>query len=195
MQQPIQNHQVNQPMYINTNGTIQQGAAPIIMYQVQPHMYSQPQQQLHQQQQHHQPPQQQIIQQVAAAVPYQAPPQQLAPRQVQHKEAYIKYIANIRKQQHLHASVAQPAGDWYASLDVRPSRIRESRVMAPPSAWIENCESNDLLKHLISLRSYMLNDAVNIKKTSRCDNEQEHEEAEEVTPMDEESAEPVLLEL
>ena len=134
------------------------------MYQVQPQQYQQQQQIIQ-------------IQPPPSQPPPPPPPQQLGPRQVQHKEAYIKYISNLRKQQHLHSlpshstpltySSLLPSGDWYASLDVRPSRIKESRVMPPPASWIENCENhNDVLKHLVSLRCYMLQDAVSIQKTN-----------------------------
>ncbi len=96
------------------------------------------------------------------------------PKQVQHKEAYIKYIANMRKQQQLAnqanslyltgSTVIMP--DWYRSLDVRSAKIKESKVMPPPSAWIEKCHTNDVIQNLITLRYYMLNDAINVDKTN-----------------------------
>ena len=120
---------------------------------------------------------QQVQQVVYEQQPQAPPPQPLpkpveTPRQVQHKSAYIKYIANLRKQQHLYekgalnsvaAGVAMP-GDWYNSIDIRANRIKEHKVNAPPSAWIESCSSSDVLSHLLSLRYHLLNDAVSIQR-------------------------------
>ena len=160
------------------NGSSQSPSTPVIMYQVQP-----------------QQPQQQLIQIPPPPIQQtQPPPQQLGPRQVQHKEAYIKYISNLRKQQHLNSlpvtlSSQMPSGDWHSSLDVRLSRIKESRVMPPPVAWIENCDNqNDVLKHLVSLRCYMLQDAVSIQKIN--DHKNENENGVEIN-----NNEPVLMEL
>ena len=163
-QQMILNSNGHQQYYQNGSSQSPSATTPVIMYQV-------PQQQSQQLIQIPPPPQQQT----------QPPPQQLGPRQVQHKEAYIKYISNLRKQQHLNSlpvtlSSQMPSGDWHSSLDVRLSRIKESRVMPPPVAWIENCDNqNDVLKHLVSLRCYMLQDAVSIQKNidenNKIDNE------------------------
>jgi protein polybromo-1 len=94
---------------------------------------------------------------------------QETPKQVLHREAYIKYIANLRKQEQLHFSgttvISHTKPGWYNNLDVEPSSVKESRVMPPPAAWIENCSSNDVLQHLLSLRYHMLNDAINIEKS------------------------------
>jgi hypothetical protein len=106
---------------------------------------------------------------------------QLAPQQAQHKEAYIKYIANIRKQQQMSlqpisyqtntmynmvnvASSAPMVNDCTKSLDVCVTNIKENKIMPPPISWIENCPPDDVVKHLASLRYYMLNDALNVKK-------------------------------
>ncbi len=48
-------------------------------------------------------------------------------------------------------------------------RIKESRVSQPPSAWIENVASGDVMQHLLSLRYHMLADAVNIKEDCELD--------------------------
>jgi hypothetical protein len=114
--------------------------------------------QLQMQQQHQQQQQQQM----------QAIRIQETPKQVLHREAYIKYIANLRKQEQLHFSgavMSHTKPGWYNNLDVEPSSVKESRVMPPPAAWIENCSSNDVLQHLLSLRYHMLNDAINIEKS------------------------------
>lgn len=105
----------------------------------------------------------------------QAKQENIGPKHVQHKEAYVKYIANMRRQQQLHAQTQTThvnqsvtiMPDWYNSLDIRSSRIRESKVAQPPSAWIENVASADVMQHLLSLRYHMLADAVTIKQD--CD--------------------------
>ena len=159
------------------NGSSQSPSTPVIMYQVQP-----------------QQPQQQLIQIPPPPSQQTQPPQHLGPRQVQHNEAYIKYISNLRKQQHLNSlpvtlSSQMPSGDWHSSLDVRLSRIKESRVMPPPVECIENCDNqNDVLKHLVSLRCYMLQDAVSIQKIN--DHKNENENGVEIN-----NNEPVLMEL
>ena len=144
-----------QQIYIISNGAIQQ---------------HQPNQQLQQMQ----TTQQYIMfQPVAQNIPQKT----LAPQQVQHKEAYIKYIANMRKQQQLAlqsmvshtntvslTATASLNNDWHRSLDVGANIIKENKVMPPPMSWIENCGTDDVLKHLASLRYYMLNDALNVKK-------------------------------
>ena len=107
-----------------------------------------------------------IQEQVYQPVQSQSPqPRYEHPRQVQHKEAYIRYIANIRRQQTLGQSsgtVITP--DWYNSLDIRTSKIKENKVQASASVnnWIENCSSNEVFQHLLSLRYYLLNDSINI---------------------------------
>ena len=99
------------------------------------------------------------------------------PKQVQHKEAYIKYIANMRRHQQANsqpsnATVIMP--DWYKSLDVRSSQVKETKVMPPPSAWIKNCATSaDVLQQLLSLRYCMLNDALNIEKSDPLHVEQQ----------------------
>ena len=147
-------------------------------------------------------PQAQIIH--LAAQPAPPPPQQsLGPRQVQHKEAYIKYISNLRKQQHMqhshqhhHHHNPHINSDWLNSIDIRASRvIKESRVMPPPAAWIENCETGDVLKHLVSLRCYMLNDAVNIQQRIDKTQVDEEESREATRDAEQESEANVLLEL
>lgn len=107
---------------------------------------------------------------------------QLPPQQAQHKEAYIKYIANIRKQQQMSlqpityqtntmynsvnvGSLPPLVSDCNKSLDVRVTNIKENKIMPPPISWIENCPPDDVVKHLASLRYYMLNDAINVKKS------------------------------
>ena len=142
--QQSQHTQQQQPqVYILSNGTVQQ---PLQQQQGNAYIVYQPQPVI-------QPP---------VAPTY-------GPRQVQHKEAYVKYISNIRKQQQLAQSAAYnpvgaalPASDWHKSLDVRMSQIKEKKVMPPPISWIENCGTQDVLKHLASLRFYMLNDAINV---------------------------------
>jgi len=115
----------------------------------------------------------QYIQQTVYEQTEQAPvtiPKQDHPRTVQHKEAYIKYIANMRKQQQLYSSTNISASitgirpDWYNSIDIRTHRIKESKIAPPPATWVENCSHNDVVKHLLSLRYYLLNDAVNIER-------------------------------
>jgi hypothetical protein len=95
------------------------------------------------------------------------------PKQVQHKEAYIRYIANMRKQQQLNSqpgyngpkqTVITP--DWYNSIDIRSFKIKENKILPPPGAWIENCNSNDIVQHLLNLRYHLLDDAINIHHTN-----------------------------
>ena len=174
--------QVNQTMIIQqtSNGLV---ANPVIMYQNQQqpgNNYIQVQQINQQQQQQHQMiSQQQVLyehqyNQQQQNV-YQQQQQQVVketPKEALHKEAYIRYIANLRKQQQINQSgsyntILQSSmlpADWYRSIDVRASKIKESRVMPPPSAWIENCYSSDILEHLLTMRYHLLNDAVNIEK-------------------------------
>jgi hypothetical protein len=171
--------QVNQTMIIQqtSNGLV---ANPVIMYQNQQQTggnYIQVQQ-VNQQQQHQiiAHPQHQVMyenqyhqqqQQV-----YQQQSVKETPKEALHKEAYIKYIANLRKQQQINQSGSYNAilqssmlpADWYRSIDIRASKIKESKVMPPPSAWIEKCYSTDILEHLLTMRYHLLNDAVNIEK-------------------------------
>lgn len=101
-------------------------------------------------------------------------PAQETAKQVLHKEAYVRYIANMKKQQQFFQSAAwnNPGAnvsiithsDWYNGLDVRMNRFKENKVQLPPTAWIENCSSNQVLQNLISLRYYLLNDAITIQK-------------------------------
>jgi hypothetical protein len=95
-------------------------------------------------------------------------------KQISHKEAYIKYIANIKKQQNFYASNAylNPTSyinhvhnaDWRREVDIDPSRVKENKLSEAPQAWIENCSSDDLVAHLTKLRYYLVNDAVNIDR-------------------------------
>jgi len=90
---------------------------------------------------------------------------------------------------------ALPNGDWFNSLDIRPARIKESRVMPPPAAWIENCSNNnDVLKHLVSLRCFMLEDALSIQKINGNGNEMM---GRDVDNVDEDAThqQPILMEL
>jgi protein polybromo-1 len=181
--------QQQQSMYINTQMQAQYNhQSPVLMYQVPA------------QAQHHQHYQaQNVLPLSIATLPpiQQQQQQQLGPRQVQHKEAYIKYIANIRKQQQqqLHNQPGKTIGivvsDCFNaknSIDIRSSRlIKENKVLPPPAAWIENCESSDVLKHLVSLRHYMLADAVNIVNLSN--------KALKVSEVDDKVTAPVLMEL
>jgi hypothetical protein len=184
-----QQQQQQQSMYINTQMQAQYNhQSPVLMYQVPA------------QAQHHQHYQaQNVLPLSIATLPpiQQQQQQQLGPRQVQHKEAYIKYIANIRKQQQqqLHNQPGKTIGivvsDCFNaknSIDIRSSRlIKENKVLPPPAAWIENCESSDVLKHLVSLRHYMLADAVNIVNLSN--------KALKVSEVDDKVTAPVLMEL
>lgn len=173
-------------MYVNTSSSGMQSSStgsPIIMNKQTPVLLY-PNQGAQQQQPVYVNAQQmgqngyvQQVQQVVYEQQQAPPPQPLpkpveTPRQVQHKSAYIKYIANLRKQQHLYekgalssvaAGLAMP-GDWYNSIDVRANRVREHKVSAPPSAWIESCASSDVLSHLLSLRYHLLSDAVSIQR-------------------------------
>jgi hypothetical protein len=45
-------------------------------------------------------------------------------------------------------------------------------VQAPSLAWIESCSSDDIVQHLVNLRYHLLNDALNIKKSSSHDDEE-----------------------
>ncbi|CAF0710230.1 unnamed protein product [Brachionus calyciflorus] len=95
------------------------------------------------------------------------------PRHVQHRDAYIKYIANLKRTQLLHQSgmINNPMAnvalarnsDWYNGIDILGSKVKESKLQSVPSSWIENSNSNDVLQNLISLRYYMLQDAVTIE--------------------------------
>ncbi len=180
-QQPSTMHQVYsntpQAIYIHqtTNGGIVAKQSPIVM-QNQNYSPSQIYQQnggttymTQQQAQIYEQPQQTI--QVQAAPP-PPPPKPEGPRQVLHKEAYIKYIANMRRQQQLYqsnnisASITGITPDWYNSIDVRSNRIKESKVAPPPAYLVESCSHNDVVKHLMSLRYYLLNDAINIDRYS-----------------------------
>lgn len=109
----------------------------------------------------------------------------VGPKQVQHKEAYIKYIANMRKQQQLYTQPPSHVSnsisiipDWHTSLDTRSSKIKENKVSQPPSSWIENVPSSEVMQHLLSMRYYLLNDAVNIKKSTDLQYDQQNEDVQ-----------------
>ncbi len=139
--------------------------------------------------------QQPIVQQQTQIIYEQAQPvvvQPEGPRTVQHKEAYLKYIANLKKQQQMYQSRGYLSQsnymsqihnmEWYKSLDVNPARIRESRVMMnlneqqkqQPNAWIDNCSTDDLYKELTKLRYYLVCDSISIDSHPIMD---EHEAA------------------
>ena len=89
---------------------------------------------------------------------------------------------------------ALPNGDWFNSLDIRPARIKESRVIPPPVAWIENCSNNnDVLKHLVSLRCFMLEDALSIQKINGNGNGNDENVVEDATQQQQQQ--PILMEL
>jgi hypothetical protein len=145
--------------HLNGNSYQNGQQKPIIIYQHQQQL-QQPQQHLQQvpspQQQHHHHQQQQQQQQ---------PIVDNTPKQVQHRDAYLKYIADIRANQNGTLTQTSSHADWYRSLDVN-YHISEKNIKPPPSCWIENCTSNNILEHLMSLRYHMLDDAVNIQKYS-----------------------------
>ncbi|CAF0835529.1 unnamed protein product [Brachionus calyciflorus] len=95
------------------------------------------------------------------------------PRQVQHRDAYIRYIANLRKMQQMEQtgalnnpmvnSIMFRSSDWYKGIDVNSAiRVKDSNKL--PVSWIQNAKSNDVLQNLKSLRFYLLQDAVTIDK-------------------------------
>lgn len=128
------------------------------------------------------------------------------PRQVQHREAYQRYIANLKRTHQIQHSpaannpIANAANaqqsDWYAGLDVvrAGGRIREKRVQAPGLAWVENCPSEDILQHLCSLRYHLLNDALNIRKENDDNDECEKIVEENDNELAANSSEPMLVE-
>ena len=67
----------------------------------------------------------------------------------------------------------------YNSLDNRSSRIKESKVLQPPNAWIENVPSTEVMQHLLSLRYHLLNDSVNMYKSAELTYEPEEKSNEE----------------
>lgn len=159
----------NQPVYQNGTQYVTQAVYQPVYEQAQPQMIQQVQ------------AAPAIAQQAAPAQPPPPPPppKQDHPKSVQHKEAYIKYIANMRKQQQLYQSNAVSASitgitpDWYNSIDIRSARIKESRVQPPSATWVESCNHGDVMKHLLSLRYYLLNDSINIEKYIHQDEDTE----------------------
>ena len=70
--------------------------------------------------------------------------------------------------------------------------------MPPPAAWIENCSNNnDVLKHLVSLRCFMLEDALSIQKINKTNeaNSDGNEMDRDGSNVDEDSTQPILMEL
>ena len=87
----------------------------------------------------------------------------------QHKEAYMKYISNLRRQENYHnnsnnqAITSQP--DWYLNLDINDMRLKiqdENGTISNSSSWISNVSSDNTAETLMSLRYYLLNDAINL---------------------------------
>ena len=123
-----------------------------------------------------------------------------AQKQVMHRDAYIKYIANLKKNQQLNqtGAINNPMAnislvrnsDWFNAIDVNGSRLKENRMQNLPTNWIDNAKSNDLLQNLLSLRFYLLQDAVTIRKDLQNDQEQEQEEIMETNDQDDQ---PVSL--
>jgi hypothetical protein len=126
----------------------------------------QQQQHHHQQQQQHQT--QQIVHQVQLVEQTQnngakSPFVQYQTKSFrsQHHDAYVKYVDNLRKNPEQRTTFIS---DWQKSLDTRFTSLKEANMKPVPSCWIENTQTTDVLKHLASLRYYLLNDAINIHR-------------------------------
>lgn len=157
-----------------------------------------------------QPFQQQHVN-IQQQLPYDYPPQPAlvvneGPKQVQHREAYVRYIANLKRTHQVQNSpaannpIANAAqiqqSDWFSALDVRVNKIREKRVQAPSLAWIENCPSDDILQHLVSLRYGLLSDALNVRKEANVlggEEEEVEKEVDKVVNVEVESASEAMV--
>jgi hypothetical protein len=198
--QQIYLNQANQPIILQQSNNM---SSPMVIQQLPNGTIGvkQPQQVLIYPNQHQQQPV--YIQQSQNVLPYDYPSQPAVPvyegpKQAQHKEAYMRYIANLKRAQQIQQSpaannsIANAAQaqqtDWFTSLDVRPNKIKEKRVQAPSLSWIENCPTDDVLQHLISLRYHMLNDALTIRKEDDLTNEKTATTVNEIeapVPMEE----------
>lgn len=126
-----------------------------------------------------------------------------AQKQVLHRDAYIKYIANLRKNQQLNqtGAINNPVAnislvrnsDWFNAIDVTGSRLKESRMQNLPTNWIDNAKSSDLLQNLLSLRYYLLQDAVTISKDLQDDMQHEQEEIMETNDQHDQAATLTVL--
>ncbi|RNA29170.1 polybromo-1-like isoform X2 [Brachionus plicatilis] len=104
-------------------------------------------------------------------------------KQVMHRDAYLRYIANLRKNQQLNqtGAINNPmasislvrTSDWYNGIEATGHRIKENRLQNLPTNWIDNAKSNDVLQNLLSLRYYLLQDAVTIDKELFDDEDEE----------------------
>lgn len=83
-----------------------------------------------------------------------------------HTNAYTKYIDSLKRND---LTKTNYISDWQSSLNLKPPQLRHSNTKPVPSNWIENVNSTNVFKHLLSLRYYLLNDAVNIQKYENID--------------------------
>ncbi|XP_065223085.1 protein polybromo-1 isoform X3 [Planococcus citri] len=83
------------------------------------------------------------------------------PHRVLHSDIYLKYIENL--------SVDKPAqvGNWEKQLYAAPENVPPPDSNKLPAAWLGNGIGNhgNIMNALWALREYMLEDALNIKKT------------------------------